>query len=193
MELEFHQLEQRHADLRIRDPKRSGRLLASLVAQGQQVPVIVVAADEQATMWPLSELEALVQHHHLSLSSRSTFEQAWFLCRLREQGLTQEEMAQRLCRSKSWVSRRLSLVQALPESVQRKVRDGVLPPHAAMKYLVPLARANKQQCERLVDGLGRECLSDREVASLYAGWRHADATGKLRMRTRQKGPRGCIR
>lgn len=209
MELEFHQLEQHHADLRIRDPKLEARLVASLATQGQQVPVIVVAlvAHEaqperyvlidgylrvaalqklgrdtvMATAWPLSELDALVHHHHLSLSSRSAFEQAWFLCRLQEQGLTLDEMAQRLCRTKSWVSRRLALVKALPASVQRKVREGVLPPHAATKYLVPLARANKRQCETLVEALGREHLSDREVASLYAGWRHADATGKLRI------------
>jgi len=206
VELEFHQVEQPHADLRIRDPKREGRLLASLAAQGQQVPVVVVASETQsmryvlidgylrvaslqklgqdtvmATEWPLSELDALVHHHHLSQSSRSAFEQAWFLCRLQEQGLTLDEMAQRLCRTKSWASRRLSLVKALPESVQHKVREGVLPPHAATKYLVPLARANKRQCETLVEALGRERLSDRDVASLYAGWRHADATGRLRI------------
>lgn len=206
MELEFHQLEQRHADLRIRDPKREGRLVASLATQGQQVPVVVVASEVQpmryvlidgylrvaslqklgqdtvmATEWPLSELDALVHHHHLSHSSRSAFEQAWFLCRLQEQGLTLDEMAQRLCRTKSWASRRLSLVKALPESVQHKVREGMIPPHAATKYLVPLARANKRQCETLVEALGREGLSDREVESLYAGWRHADATGRSRI------------
>ena len=231
MELEFHQLEMRHADLRIRDPKREGRLLAALATQGQQVPVVVVAAEVEvspqvaevaevapvveaarvpqparvpryilidgylrvsvlqklghdtvlATEWPVSELDALVHHHHLSVSSRSVFEQAWFLSRLREQGLSLDELAKRLCRSKSWVSRRLALVNELAEPVQGKVRQGVLPPHAAMKYLVPLARANKKHCEALVDALGRERVSDREMATLYAGWRHADALGKERL------------
>ena len=216
MELEFHQLEMRHADLRIRDPKREGRLLAALATQGQQVPVVVVAAEVDetpqvaeaarvpryilidgylrvavlqklgrdtvlATEWPVSELDALVHHHHLSVSSRSVFEQAWFLSRLREQGLSLDELAKRLCRSKSWVSRRLALVNELSEPVQGKVRQGVLPPHAAMKYLVPLARANKKHCETLVDALGRERVSDREMATLYAGWRHADTLGKARL------------
>lgn len=203
MDLELHQLELRHADLRIRDAGRRRRLLAALAEQGQQVPVVVVSEEAryvlidgylrvealrqlgmdtvQATPWPLSEVDALVQHHHLSGASRSPFEQAWFLARLREQGLTMDELGRRLCRSKSWVSRRLALVSTLSERVQGKVRRGTVPPHAAMKYLVPLARANKQQCEALVEALGDTRVSDREVAALYAGWCHADATGRRRI------------
>src|SRR5690606_5347010 len=108
--LELHQLELRHADLRIRDAGRRRRLLAALAEQGQQVPVVVVSEEPryvlidgylrvealrqlgcdtvQATQWPLSEVDALVQHHHLSAASRSPFEQAWFLARLREQDLS---------------------------------------------------------------------------------------------------------
>jgi len=51
-----------------------------------------------------------------------------------------------------------------------------------MKYLVPLARANKGHCDTMVKSLGKERLSDREVATLYTGWRQADATGKERIR-----------
>jgi ParB-like chromosome segregation protein Spo0J len=207
--LEFHQLELRHADLRIHDPVRRARLLASLAAHGQQVPVVVVAETTPeprvaryvlidgylrvaalrqigrdtvaATLWPVSELDALVQHHHLSSAQRSPFEQAWFLTRLRERGLSLDELAKRLCRTKSWVSRRLALVSALSESAQAKVRQGTLPPHAAMKYLVPLARANKQHCQTLVDAIGDTRLSDRDVAALYEGWRQADTVGKWRL------------
>lgn len=203
MDLEFHQLELRHADLRIRDAGRRRRLLAALAEQGQQVPVVVVSEEAryvlidgylrvdalrqlgcdtvQATLWPLSEVDALVQHHHLSSASRSLFEQAWLLTRLREQGLSMDELGRRLCRSKSWVSRRLALVSTLSERIQGQVRRGTIPPNAAMKYLVPLSRGNKQQCEALVEALGDTRVSDREVAALYAGWSHADATGRRRI------------
>ncbi|MCP4204592.1 MAG: ParB/RepB/Spo0J family partition protein [bacterium] len=204
MDLEFHQLDLPHGDLRIRDEGRYGRLLASLVAQGQQVPVVVVSAKAryvlidgyqrtaalrqmgrdkvEATLWPISEVDALVHHHHLSSSSsHSCFEEAWFLARLRECGLSLDELAKRLCRTKSWVSRRLGLVSALSETVQGKVREGVIPAHAAMRYLVPLARANKRQCETLVNAIGNEKLSSREVGKLYAGWGHADAVGRRRL------------
>lgn len=203
MDLEFHQLELRHGDLRICDPARRHRLVASLAEQGQKVPVVVVAEAERyvlidgyqrawalatlgrdtvdASIWPLSEVEALLHHHHLSSSSRTPFEEAWFLARLHEQGMTLDELACRLCHSKSWVSRRLSLVCALSEPTQDKVRQGIVPPHAAMKYLVPLARANKQQCEALVQALGTTRVSDRDLAAIYDGWRRADALGRLRI------------
>ena len=203
VDLELHQLELRHADLRIRDEGRRGRLIASLAELGQQVPVIVVADTERfvlidgylrvdalrrlgrdtvaTTIWPLPEAEALLAHHHLASSSRSALEEAWLLARLREQGIGQEELARRLCRSKSWVSRRLALIGELGAAVHARVRAGTIPPHAATKYLVPLARANRQQCEKLIGALGETHVSDRDVAALYDGWRHADPTGRQRL------------
>jgi ParB/RepB/Spo0J family partition protein len=207
VDLEMHQLERRHADLRICDEGRLKRLIASLAELGQQVPVVVIAepAGEReryvlidgylrvdalgrlgrdtvmATTWPLREADALLAHHHLCASSRSALEEAWLLARLREQGLGLEELARRLCRSKSWVSRRLALVGELSTPVQARVRAGRIPPHAAMKYLVPLARANRQQCNALCEALGQTRVSVREVAALYEGWRRADPTGRLRL------------
>ena len=43
MQLEFHQLDRGLAHLRVRRPDRQRRLLASLAASGQQVPIVVVA------------------------------------------------------------------------------------------------------------------------------------------------------
>jgi hypothetical protein len=44
VDLELHQLELPHADLRIDDPGRRRRFNASLAELGQQVPVVVVVA-----------------------------------------------------------------------------------------------------------------------------------------------------
>jgi hypothetical protein len=55
------------------------------------------------------------------------------------------------------------------------VRAGTLPAQAAMKYLVPLARANAAQCARLVSSLGRRRVSVRQMARLYVGWRAGTA------------------
>jgi len=204
VELELHQLERRHADLRIRaDGRRRRVLLASLSEHGQQVPVVVVAEAQRhvlidgylrvellaqlgrdtvaATAWPISEAEALLHHHHLGAASRSALEESWLLSRLREHGLSQEELARRLCRSRSWVSRRLALLGELGAATQARVRAGTIPPHAAMKYLVPLARANRAHAEALVSALGHTRVSDRDVAALYDGWRRADAEGKKRL------------
>lgn len=201
MDVDLHRLELRHDDLRIRDRARRRRLIASVAEIGQQVPVVVIAEGDRlvlidgylrvealrrlsrdtatATTWAMSEPEALLQHRHLTAAARHTaIEDAWLLARLRAHGLSFDELARRLCRSKSWVSRRLALLDGIADAVQMAVRTGIVPAHAAMKYLVPLARANRGQCEQLLASLGATPVSVREVGALYEAWRRADATGR---------------
>jgi hypothetical protein len=60
-----------------------------------------------------------------------------------------EELARRFDRSVSWVSRRLALVELLPEAIQQQVREGKISAHVAMKFLVPVARINLEDCQRM--------------------------------------------
>ena len=77
------------------------------------------------------------------------------------------------------MSQRLSLVQVLPKPVQEHVRAGRIPAQAAMKYLVPLARAKRDDCEVLSEAIAKHHLSRqqerKEAASLKAT---ADAVKK---------------
>src|SRR5262249_59337283 len=57
--------------------------------------------------------------------------------------------------------------------VQQHVQDGRLVAHAAMKYVVPLARANVADCVRLVEAIVPHRLSTRQIGRLY----HAYVTG----------------
>jgi ParB family chromosome partitioning protein len=101
----------------------------------------------------------------------SALEQGWLLRELHERfGLSATELALRFDKSTSWVSRRLALVRELPESVQELVRRGELAAHAAMKHLVPLARANPEGCVELASALAAQGLSSRQVATLCAAW-----------------------
>lgn len=203
MQIDLHRLDLRHRDLRIVDANRRRRLIGSIAEVGQQVPVVVIAEGDRvvlidgylrvdalarlhrdsvlATTWTVSEVEALVHHRHLAVTRRSALEDAWLLSRLRDHGLTMDEVARRLCRSKSWVSHRLGLLDALAVAVHDRVRAGTVPPHGAMRYLVPFARANKRQCEQLLARLGDIRVSDRDLAALYTGWRRADREGKQRI------------
>jgi ParB-like chromosome segregation protein Spo0J len=203
VEVDLHQLELRHRDLRIHDGKARRQLIGSVAEVGQQVPVVVVRDAERfvlidgylrvealrrlhrdtamATTWPLSEVEALLHHRHLEMAKRAAIEDAWLLRRLREHGLTMDELARRMCRSKSWVSRRLGLLDALATSAQEAVRAGSVPSPAAWKSLWPLPPANKRQCEQLIAGLGDTRVSDRELGALYTAWRRADRAGKQRL------------
>jgi ParB-like chromosome segregation protein Spo0J len=102
----------------------------------------------------------------------TALEHGWLLHELTSRfELTLEDLGRRFARSASWVSRRLALVEDLPETIQEHVRRGELPAHAAMKHLVPLARANAAACERLVAAIAGHGLSNRQIGQLYAAWR----------------------
>jgi len=68
------------------------------------------------------------------------------------------------------VSRRLGLIEALPKSIHEQVRAGELAAHAAMKYLLPLARAAAAAAVELATTIAPLKLTSRQVGALYAGW-----------------------
>jgi ParB family chromosome partitioning protein len=196
--LECQALVLRYVNLRIRDAGAEARLGASMAEAGQTSPVIVVHdADGRpvlldgyrrvralgqlgndtvlAILLGLSEADGLVYCHRQETSRRrSVVEEGWLVRELCVQGPTLQAIGVALGRTASWVSRRMALVSALPESAEEAVRSGRVPPHAAMKSLVPLARANKAHCEQLVRALGDQRVTTRQVAQLYAAWRAGD-------------------
>src|SRR6476661_10352060 len=176
MQLEFHQLDRRWEHLRVRHPARQRRLLASLADGVQQSPIGVVAAEGQmdryvvidgykriaaleqlgrdtveAVVWPMSEAAAVVLDRSLRLSEHETaLEVGWLLAELEQRfGYGLDELALRFDRSVSWVSRRLALVEALPEAIQRQVREGKIAAQVAMKFLVPAVRISLEACQRM--------------------------------------------
>jgi ParB/RepB/Spo0J family partition protein len=192
MDLELCQLDRRYEALRSRSTKRERRLLSSLSEIGQQLPIVVVRDAEhwvvvdgykrlralgrlgqdvvRAAEWTLQEADALLLERTLRMGDAdSPLEQGWFLLELTQRfGLGLEELARRLDRSKSWVSRRVGLVKDLPQSVQGHVRRGGIGAHAAMKYLLPLARANAADCAQIADAIAPERPTSRELGELYA-------------------------
>ncbi len=195
MRLELGHVDRKYASLRVLAADRLGPLMASLAEAGQQTPVLVVdggtgpvlidgyrrlAALErlgrdtvEAVELELSEADALVLRHRMAAGERrSALEDGWLLRELVDgHGVSQRELGARLQRSASWVCRRLGLVRDLPESVQELVRKGEVPAHAAMRCLLPLARANAEAMERLAKGLDGQRWTSREVEALYVGWR----------------------
>jgi ParB family transcriptional regulator, chromosome partitioning protein len=101
----------------------------------------------------------------------TALEQSWLLAELRERfGFSLEELARRFGHSVSWVSRRLALVHDLPELIQGRVRQGQIGAHGAAKYLVPLARANREVCLELMEATGGTRLSSRDWGILYRAY-----------------------
>jgi len=198
MQLEFHQLDRRWEHLRIRRPHRQRRLMASLAESGQQTPIVVVLSPDhrdrylvidghkriaalqqlgrdtvEAVVWPMGEAEALLLDRSLRFSEHETaLEQGWLLAEMEQRfGYGLDELARRFDRSVSWVSRRLALVELLPEAIQQQVREGKISAHMAMKYLVPVARINLEDCQRMAVAFAQHHCNTRQAGQLYAAWR----------------------
>ena len=207
MELEFHQLELRYERLKVVRPEAERRLLASLAEVGQQVPIVVVKEaggspfvvidgykrvralrrlgrdTVAASCWPGEEAEALIATRLMQTAEPETaLEQSWLLDELHARfRFSFEELARRFGHSVSWVSRRLALVHELPEGIQERVRRGEMGAHGAAKYLVPLARANRQVCLQLVDALGATRLSSRDLGILYTAYQAGNWVTRQRL------------
>ena len=198
MQVEFHQLDRRWEHLRVHHPSRQRRLLASLADCGQQTPIVVVAVEGledryvvidghkrivaleqlgrdtvEAVVWPMSEAAAVLLDRSLRLSEHETaLEVGWLLAELERRfdyGL--DELARRFDRSVSWVSRRLALVEVLPEAIQQQVREGKIPAQVALKFLVPVARQSLEDCQRMATIFAQHHCDTREAGQLYAAWR----------------------
>ena len=210
MQLEFHQLDLRWEHLRVREPHRQRHLLASLAESGQQTPIIVVVSKDdnanylvidgykriaalrqlgrdtvEVTVWPMNEAEALLLSRSQRMSPQeSALEQGWLLSEMEQRfGYSLDELARRFDRSISWVSRRLALVELLPEAVQRHVREGSIAAQIAMKYLVPVARVSADDCERMAAVFVKHRCDTRQAAPLYTAWREGSRVVRERILT----------
>jgi ParB/RepB/Spo0J family partition protein len=182
--------------------------MASLAESGQQTPIVVVLSPDhrdrylvidghkriaalqqlgrdtvEATVWAMSDAEALLLDRSLRFSSQETaLEQGWLLSE-REQrfGYSLEELARRFDRSVSWVSRRLALVELLPEAIQQQVREGAIAAQLAMKYLAPVARVNVEDCARMAAAFVQHRCDTRQAGQLYAAWREGSRVVRERI------------
>ena len=112
----------------------------------------------------------------------TALEEGWLLAELEQRfGYGLDELARRFDHSTSWVSRRLALVELLPESVQRQVRSGAITAHVAMKFLVPVARASLEDCQLMGEKFAAHRFTSREAGQLYAAWRNASPAIRQRI------------
>lgn len=198
VEFNLDALDLKYARLSVRRPAAERRLLASLGESGQQSPVIVVAgaggryvlvdghkrvralaklkADVvKAAVWELSEAQALTTVYQLwAQGRRDAFEEGWLVAELhRSFKWSLGQIAERLVRSKSWASKRLALVEELPDWMAEEVASGRIGAHAAANFLVPLTRGNSADGRLLAEKIRGLGLTNRQLGELYASWRAA--------------------
>jgi ParB/RepB/Spo0J family partition protein len=195
------ELGERFAALRLCEAAALDAMRRSLERHGQLTPIVAFAdGDRRETLdgfkrlraaralgWPEvavtiadvdDGIEAKVRlaelHHHRGLTD---LEQGWLVRSLyRDDKLSQSEIARRLDRHKSWVCRRLVLVEALDLAVQADVRLGLLAPRAAIA-LAALPRGNQVPASAVVIRRGLTVQqTERMVAELLEQPEGARAT-----------------
>jgi hypothetical protein len=94
-------------------------------------------------------------------------EEAWIIHALvREDGMSQVEVAELLGRHKSWVCRRLALIERLGAKARDELRVELLSP-TAVRQIVQLPQGNQAE---MLDAVRREALSGAELAAVVNLW-----------------------
>ena len=172
---------------RLTDTVAEAAMVQSLRRYGQQTPVAVWLREEtpevvdgfkrlaaarvlgwsslSTRLLATDERQAKAAIYGLNCTGKRTqhWEEAWIVQALvREDGLTQPEAAELLGRHKSWVCRRLALVEKLAEEVKEELRLGLVTPTAA-RALVRLPAGNQAE---VLAAQRREGLTTDELAGI---------------------------
>jgi ParB-like chromosome segregation protein Spo0J len=165
--LAVDQLGERYRRYRLPDPVAEAAMTGSFQRYGQLTPVVVCLREEthevldgfkrlaaaralglstvSTRLLEADERAAKAAIHGLNQTGRRTqeWEEAWIVHALvREDGMTQVEVAELLSRHKSWVCRRLALVEKLGNEAREDLRLGLLSATAA-RSLVRLPAGNQ--------------------------------------------------
>jgi ParB/RepB/Spo0J family partition protein len=165
--LELTQLGQRYRRYRLPNPDAEAAMTGSFRRYGQLTPLVVCRREE--TYEVLDGFKRLAAARTLGLKTVTTrllhaddrvakaaihglnqtgsrtqeWEEAWIVHALiREDGMSQVEVAELLSRHKSWVCRRLALVEKLAEEARQDLRLGLLSTTAA-RSMVRLPAGNQ--------------------------------------------------
>jgi ParB/RepB/Spo0J family partition protein len=139
------------------------------------------ADDERTVKAAVYGLNRVGQHLH-------ELEEAWLVQALvREDGLSQVETAELLGRHKSWVCRRLALLEKLSVEVRSDLEVGVLPPSLA-RQLLRLPVGNQAEVLAVAR---REALTAVEVQGVVNLW--LSAAGTLQREHVLAQPREALR
>lgn len=161
-----------------RSLRRYGQIAPIVVCLGEETPELIDGFKRLAAARSIQGIDTLSARllevddrgakaaiYGLNRVGRSPqeLEEAWIVHALvREDGLAQVEVAQLLGRHKSWVCRRLALVEKLGDHAMEDLRLGLLSPRVA-RQLMRLHACNQ---EELLATARRESLNSTEVQGI---------------------------
>lgn len=205
VEIELNTLDLRYAHTRVTNPRTQDRMTRSIERYGQLTPVLVVPANGRpvlvdgylrvgslgilgkdtviADFSETDECRALLQILGTTQQRQwEAVEQAWIIREIKERFESPlRQIARGIGHDISWVSRRLALIDGLPEDLLKSVLGGHVSAWAASRVLVPLARANKGHAEKLTEHLAHNPLSTRDLSKFFEHYQRSDRRTRERM------------
>src|SRR5215471_18635640 len=192
LQLKPEEIGEHYGRYRLHVPEAERAMAKSLERYGQLSPVVVCRrADRYELVDGFKRLGAarnLTQLEHLSARLMEAdertvkaaiyglnraggrtreLEEAWIIHALvREDGMSQVEVAELLGRHKSWVCRRLALIERLGSQARDDLRVGLLSPTSA-RQMVRLPQGNQTE---VLAAVRREALSGAELAGVVDLW-----------------------
>lgn len=205
VEIELNTVDLRYAHTRVANRRTQDRMTRSIERYGQLTPVQVIADNQRlvlvdgylrvgslgtlgrdtviADVRATDECQALLQLLGTTQQRQwEAVEQAWIIREIKERFQPPlRQIAQGIGHDVSWVSRRLALIEGLPEHLLKSVLSGHVSAWAAGRILVPLARANKGHAEKLTEHLSENPLSTRDLSKFFEHYQRSDRRTRERM------------
>jgi ParB/RepB/Spo0J family partition protein len=195
--VELTTLDLRYEGHRMREDAREARVLASIAERGIEQPLEGVDTPQRRFLLNgfkryrsakklgmgcvpyvcLAEEEAMgivTLMRGATDNTLNLLEQAKFIAELLTiHQMSVAEIAEKLHRSKGWVSMRRNLLEEMSENVQRILFRGTFPVYSYMYTLRPFMRMNsagKEPVERFVKAIAGQRLSLRDIELLAQGY-----------------------
>jgi len=188
LDLGWDEIGEHYGRYRLHLPEAERAMAKSLQRYGQLSPIVVCRREERyelidgfkrlgaarslaemkrlsARLLEADERSAKAAIYGLNRAGGRTreLEEAWIIQALvREDGLSQVEVAELLGRHKSWVCRRLALIERFGAEAREELRVGLLSPTAA-RQMVRLPEGNQAE---VLEVIRREALSGAELVGV---------------------------
>jgi len=192
LDLKWEEIGEHYGRYRLHVPEAERAMARSLERYGQLSPVVVCRRQDRyelidgfkrlgavrglgqiprlsARLMEADERQAKAAIYGLNRAGGRTreLEEAWIIQALvREDGLSQVEVAELLGRHKSWVCRRLALIERLGPKAKDELRVGLLTPTSA-RQIVRLPQGNQTE---VLEAIRREALSSAELGGVVDLW-----------------------
>ncbi|HMB32133.1 MAG TPA: ParB/RepB/Spo0J family partition protein [Desulfohalobiaceae bacterium] len=201
----MHLIDPKYLHTRVLGKKSIFSMMHSLEKYGQITPVTVVSNAKHYVLidgylrikaisklgWDMLWAFVLNTNEHTALIQSLAKDEARAANALEQAAIIQElnqnfqlslsQIAREMGKNKSWVKRRLDLLQSLPDNILDLIRTGHISVWAASRILAPLARANDKHAVKLSEYLVGNSMTARDLEAFYKAYEKSTKAARENM------------